>query len=342
MRPSYSHALLVLSSSFTSHAWVNTKCAHPGLRDLIRNECAEFVVTAGLDTYGVRLPVTAYQGPAMIGTKYDDRRRRRATLVDAVVTTSLAPTEALPSYSTAVVDDDDATPEPDEDGVANVDPSVTQREATGDSIPTDPSLFGPPKATITTFPGIPGSSAILHGEYNPSSTTEAPTMIASSVTVATTTDSIPVSSALTSFVNVNDQMGPGINNVPLKAIKGLGQDGNKVTYPNKHGSPLCKKAKKCIAISKNTPIRSCMDALQEQIHDLAIHHPEMAFEPLKPIACAPSLDSKYCAFIELVPWQPINDKNERLFGQMDTEPYKYMVYNPVSYTHLTLPTKRIV
>lgn len=208
-----------------------------------------------------------------------------------------------------------------------------------DATPTDSYLIGDPTSTVMSKSTFTMSGFVVHAPHDETaSTTSPPLHLTSPATLRTSISSeerpsgtIASYPARTSSIlnNVNDQVGPGINNIPIESIKGEGQDGKKATYPNKHGSALCKKAKGCISITKTGPNKHCIDDLQERIHCLAIQYPDLVFNPLEPIACSPSVDSIYCAFIELVPWQPHDVKNERLFEQMDTEPYKSMLYNEV-------------
>lgn len=261
--------VLPLTLCSTSHGLINKKCVHPGVRDVIRNECAEFMLTAGTDTYGVRLPVTASQGGAFIGTMYDDKIRRGAANTTSTSTSVVIVTE---------------TAEAAEEETVHIYTTMSNMPW---MMTSSPRLSIKPSAKPTS---APGKASITY--------------------------------------NVNDQIGPGINNVPLKSIKGVGQDGKKVKYPNMKGSSLCKKAKNCLVIDK-LGTRSCLEEVQNRIHELAAKHPEMTFKALERIACGPSQDSTYCAYIEIVPWQPKNSQQENMFNKMNMEPYRDMQYNEV-------------
>lgn len=327
MKVSYHPALLVLFSSSVSYGFVNTRCTHPGARDIFRNECAEFMVTAGSDTYRVRLPNTASHGIATIGSMYDDKHRRadpanadpsptdfqkRTTTLEVMTTTPAhldVPSEQLlpptPSQS------QNLTSHTDTNQYGRPTPPLPPYQ-----LPTD-WPFDPEDLTLTTLKShVSDRTMVFTSTYTTPDSTKP---ITSSSSIAAFTQQYPA----------NDNIGPGINNVPIKHIKGQGQGGQKVTYPNKKGSGLCKKAKKCITIDKVGPIRTCLEDLQSKIHLLAKHKSDITFAPLQPIACSPAQDSKYCAFVELVPWQPLKASNERAFHQMNIQPYTNMTYNAV-------------
>lgn len=123
-----------------------------------------------------------------------------------------------------------------------------------------------------------------------------------------------------------DKDGPGINNIPLKPIKGQGKDGKKITYPNKTGSKDCSK--KCSYPTKFESAVSCLTGLQEKIHKIASKNPGKTYRPLERIACAPN-ESMFCAFVEAVPWTPSGQKDRDMMAEMDTQPYRDMEYNYV-------------
>lgn len=377
MRTCFRHALLALSSVSASYAKINTKCVHPGVRDVLRNECAEFIMTAGSDTYGVRLPITASQGAATIGTLYDDKRRRAMTESMSMtmdITVSLPPTAtatptvtmAVPAISIPDEDSDDEDENEDVEDTTLVLPVTTTISPLPTSIPFGPSTTVSDLSTLVTSsfivfkPGPDGSlvpvttqsslttivgtswvslkqesSAALHASDTPAaSSIPSLTYYDPSTTMGPSSslpDVIGAEPTCTSSIvyPINDQIGPGTNNVPLKAIKGLGQDGKAVTYPNKHGSSLCKKAKGCISIDKVGPVTPCIADLQNKIHQLAMNRSDLTFAPMEPITCSPALSSKYCAWVELVPWAPKDEKNKWLLNEMNTKPYNHMSYNEV-------------
>lgn len=117
-------------------------------------------------------------------------------------------------------------------------------------------------------------------------TTMSPTSVSSS---SAASQARPETSSIT--LAVNDQNGPGINNMPMKAIKGQGKDGKKVTYPNKTGFKDCSK--KCSYTGKYGPV-SCLDGLMEKIHEMVSQGPYETYKPLQRIACAPD-ESRFCA-----------------------------------------------
>lgn len=321
MKVSSHPALLVLFSSSVSYGFVNTRCAHPGARDVFRNECAEFMVTAGWDTYGVRLPNTASHGIATIGSMYDDKRRRAdSASADPSQTDFQKRTTMLETVTSTLAHLD----VPSEQLLPPT-PSQSQNSTTHGyhGNPTPPKSKQPHQwptnwsySLTTPESHVPVRTMFFTSTYT---TPDSSMPITSSSSIAAFTQQYPA----------NDNIGPGINNVPMKQIKGLGQNGQKITYPNKKGSGLCKKARKCITIDKVGPIRTCLEDLQDKIHLLAKHKSNLTFAPLQPIACSPAQDSKYCAYVELVPWQPLKASNEREFQKMNIQPYTNMTYNAV-------------
>lgn len=150
-------------------------------------------------------------------------------------------------------------------------------------------------------------------------TTTSTSMISSTQNNTTTSTSMILSPQ-------TDKDGPGINNIPLKAIKGQGKDGKKITYPNKTGSKDCSK--KCSYPTKFESAVSCLTGLQEKIHKIASKNPGKTYQPLERIACAPN-ESMFCAFVEAVPWTPSGQKDRDMMAKMDTQPYRDMGYNHV-------------
>lgn len=208
---------------------------------------------------------------------------------------------------------------------------VLHVESTGDaqsstSVETTVGITSSPLISTTTCV-VPQASVVTTTVPPPPLTTCTTTVTSS----PGSTKTCPIPSAQSGpVINVKNKVGPGINNVPIKSISGEGEGGKKITYPNMQGSALCKKAKHCVAIDNKGPVVSCLEDLKNKIHYLAAYKSDLVFEPMQPIACSPALNSKYCAFIELVPWQPKNGKNTELFNQMNTVPYRLMEYNQVN------------
>ncbi|KAF1349924.1 hypothetical protein BDV97DRAFT_178817 [Delphinella strobiligena] len=320
MKVSSQAALLVLFSGSVSYGFVNTRCVHPGVRDVLRNECAEFMVTAGSDTYGVRLPNTASQGIATIGNMYDDKRRQADPASADPSQTDFQKRTTMPGVVTVT------------STLAHLDVPSEQSLPPTPSQPQNPTIHTQNPTVHKHNPTPPKSShpSVRTMLFSLNYTSHDPTApITSTGSMLHSSTSSSSSAAYTQQYPANDNIGPGINNVPIKHIKGEGQGGKKITYPNKKGSGLCKKARKCITIDKVGPIRTCLEDIQAKIHLLAQHNSTLTFAPLQPIACSPAHDSKYCAYVQLVPWQPLKESNERKFQKMNIQPYRGMNYSAV-------------
>ncbi|GAB7349419.1 hypothetical protein MBLNU459_g8534t1 [Dothideomycetes sp. NU459] len=139
-----------------------------------------------------------------------------------------------------------------------------------------------------------------------------------------TSSSVITSSSMITFP-VNDRNGPGINNIPIKPIRGQGKDGTRITFPNKTGYRDCSK--KC-SYAGAYGIESCLSGLQEKIHAIARDDPQGSYAPLERIACAPH-ESNFCAFVEFVPWTPLNERERLELAKMDTQPYDKMEDNRI-------------
>lgn len=84
------------------------------------------------------------------------------------------------------------------------------------------------------------------------------------------------------------------------------------TYPNHVGFNVdaCDALRKSGCQTTTLPIIPCISYLQQQINELACKTPNATFAPMTPIACSPSKDSDYCAFVEYRPWEPKGDDDE--------------------------------